>query len=95
MATKFQFSNVVYVTLKKFNEKRRKEIIRSLFLSTALKNGKIMPLDNGYVLPYKIAKNFVRYLHLHTSRFFSLNEATNLYINGLISEADLGMEMPG
>lgn len=95
MATKFQFSNVVYVTLKKFNENRRKDVIRSIYTSTALKSGKIMPMENGYVMPYQIAKNFVRYLHLHTSRFFNLNEATNLYINGLISEADLGMEMPG
>lgn len=95
MATKFQFSNVVYVTLKKFNENRRKDVIRSIYTSTALKNGKIMAMDNGFVVTYEIAKNFVRYLHLHTSRFFNLNEATNLYINGLISEADLGMEMPG
>lgn len=95
MATQFRFPNVVYVTLKKFNENRRKDVIRSLFTSTALKNGKIMAMDNGFVVTYEIAKNFVRYLHLHTSRFFSLNEATDLYINGLISEADLGMEMPG
>lgn len=95
MTTQFQFSNIVFVTLKRFNENRRKDVIRSLFTSTALKNGKIMPLDNGYVLPYEIAKSFVKYLHLHCSRFFSLNETTNLYINGLISEADLGMEMPG
>lgn len=88
MATKFQFSNVVYVTLKKFNENRRKDVIRSLFTSTALKNGKIMPMENGYVMPYQIAKNFVKYLHLHCSRFFSLNEATNMFANGLISEAD-------
>lgn len=95
MKTKFQFSNIVFVTLKKFNENRRKDIIRSLFTSTALKNGKIMKLGDGYVLPYQIAKNFVKYLHLHCSRFFDLNEATDLYMNGLISEADLGMEMPG
>ena len=95
MATKFQFPNVVYVTLKKFNEKRRKDVIRSLYTSTALKNGKIMKLDDGFVMTYRIAKSFVRFLHLHTSRFFDLNEATDLFMNGLISEADLGMEMQG
>ena len=88
MATKFQFSNIVFVTLKKLNENRRKDVIRSLFTSTALKNGKIMAMDNGFVVTYEIAKNFVRYLHLHTSRFFNLNEATNMFANGLISEAD-------
>lgn len=88
MATKFQFSNIVFVTLKKLNENRRKDVIRSIYTSTALKSGKIMPMENGYVMPYQIAKNFVKYLHLHCSRFFSLNEATNMFANGLISEAD-------
>ena len=60
----------------------------SLYKSAALKNYKVEPLNEGYVMSYNLAKNFVRYFHLHCSRNFSLSECGELKFKKLISEAE-------
>lgn len=89
----FRFPNIVYCTMKNFSPKRRRNIIMSLYKSAALKNYKVEPLNEGYVMTYELAKNFNRYFHLHCSRYFTLSECGFLKFKKLIGEADFDEAM--
>lgn len=88
MTTTFRFPNVVYTTFKNYSETRRESIEQKIRNSARIKGWQIVPIGGGYVMPYNLAKSFVRNLHLHCSRFFTLGEAMEMRAKGLISEAD-------
>ncbi len=86
MEAKIQLSNLVYATLKKFSESKRKEVIKDIYVYVALNNGRIMRYGDGFVVTYDAAKQLVKKLHLHCSRFFSETELPNLVAGGVMTQ---------
>lgn len=81
----YQFENVVYVTLKHYNELRRQQVVKNIYVHAAVSCLNVEPFEDGFVMSYSLAKAFVRNLHLHCSRFFSRKECMKLRDKRLIT----------
>ncbi len=89
MNAKFQFTNLVYVTMKKYNETRAMNLEDCICDFATRNKLKIMLFKDGWIMSWELAKHFARNLHFHCSRIFDFNEVMDMCANEVVTMADI------
>ena len=86
MEGKYHFTNLACVSLKNYSDSRRERILKSIE-QFATENGlRFIPYQGGFVMQWKLAKQFVRNFHFDLTRVFGMNDVAYLMGAKMVTE---------
>lgn len=89
MEGKYHFTNLACVSLKNYSDSRREKILKSIEQFASQNGLRFIPYQGGFVMQWKLAKQFVKNFHFDLGRIFGMADVGYFMGANLVTEDDV------